>query len=94
MTFQYDSLNRTTQKSTSSGDTYTYAYTGDGQLGRMTDSALGRTYGYTYDSLGRLVGYQENKTGDNSRILSSRYTFGGWRGPPDYEIRLLHPRGD
>lgn len=54
--FQYDHLNRTTKTTTSSGDSYTYSYTGDGQLHKMEDAAAGVTYRYNYDAIGRLIG--------------------------------------
>lgn len=54
--FQYDHLNRTTKTTTSSGDSYTYSYTGDGQLHKMEDVAAGVTYRYNYDAIGRLIG--------------------------------------
>ena len=52
--YLYDRLGRTTQKMTSSGDTYSYAYTGDGQLYSLIYND--ESYYYTYDTLGRLIG--------------------------------------
>ena len=85
--FQYDSLNRTTSTTTSSGDSYNYEYAGDGQLYKMEDTAAGVTYRYNYDSIGRLIG--TNQTGgaadlraaygyDNeSRLKSINYSIPG-----------------
>jgi len=85
--FQYDSLNRTTSTTTSSGDSYNYEYAGDGQLYKMEDTAAGVAYRYNYDSIGRLIG--TNQTGgaadlraaygyDNeSRLKSINYSIPG-----------------
>ena len=85
--FQYDSLNRTTSTTTSSGDSYNCEYAGDGQLYKMEDTAAGVTYRYNYDSIGRLIG--TNQTGgaadlraaygyDNeSRLKSINYSIPG-----------------
>ena len=54
--YTYDDLGRKTQTATSSGDTYTYKYTGDGQLYQMQDSTGGLLYRYNYDTIGRLIG--------------------------------------
>ena len=54
--YTYDDLGRKTQTATSSGDTYTYNYTGDGQLYQMQDSTGGLLYRYNYDTIGRLIG--------------------------------------
>ena len=60
--YAYDTLGRKTHTTTSSGDSYTYNYTGDGQLYQMTDNAGTSAtsddliYGYNYDTLGRLIG--------------------------------------
>lgn len=56
VSYTYDALGRKTQTSTSSGDSYAYSYTGDGQLYQMTDVSGSLLYRYTYDTLGRLVG--------------------------------------
>ena len=56
VSYSYDDYGRKTQTTTSSGDSYTYAYTGDGQLYEMKDVAGNLLYRYTYDTLGRLVG--------------------------------------
>ena len=85
--FQYDSLNRTTSTTTSSGDSYNYFYAGDGQLHKMEDTAAGVAYRYNYDAIGRLIG--TNQTGgaadlraaygyDNeSRLKSINYSIPG-----------------
>ncbi len=63
VTFQYDNLNRVTETSYSSGRTLTYAYTGDGQVATITDSAGGQStvYAYTYDTLGRAIHCQTSR---------------------------------
>ena len=69
--YTYDNLNRTIKTTTSSGDVYTYAYTGDGQLGRMTDKLGNTNYQYTYDSLGRLI--RTSRAG--AQTLQGQYSF-------------------
>ncbi len=54
--YTYDKFGRTIQTDTSSGDHYTYAYTGDGQLCQMRDVYGNLLYCYNYDTLGRLIG--------------------------------------
>ena len=54
--YTYDELGRSAQTTTSSGDSYTYAYTGDGQLYELKDNSGNLLYRYTYDTLGRLLG--------------------------------------
>ena len=52
----YDDYGRKIQTTASSGDSYIYAYTGDGQLYEMKDVSGSLLYRYTYDTLGRLIG--------------------------------------
>ena len=54
--YTYDKFGRTIQTDTSSGDHYTYAYTGDGKLCQMRDVYGNLLYCYNYDTLGRLIG--------------------------------------
>lgn len=69
--YTYDSLGRTTQKHTSSGDTYNYQYTGDGQLGFMTDARGQTKYQYAYDTLGRLI----RTTRSGAQTFQGQYTY-------------------
>ena len=55
--YAYDRLGRTTEKEIVSGTStrkINYVYNGDGQLHSVKDGS--KAYGYTYDTLGRLVG--------------------------------------
>ena len=55
--YAYDRLGRTTEKEIVSGSStrkINYVYNGDGQLHSVKDGST--AYGYTYDTLGRLVG--------------------------------------
>ena len=55
--YAYDRLGRTAEKEIVSGSStrkINYVYNGDGQLHSVKDGST--AYGYTYDSLGRLVG--------------------------------------
>ena len=55
--YAYDRLGRTTEKEIASGSStrkINYVYNGDGQLHSVKDGS--KAYGYTYDTLGRLVG--------------------------------------
>ena len=69
--FQYDALGRSTKTSTSSGDEYTYRYTGDGQLYELTDKNGGSPirYTYNYDTIGRLIG--TGQTGGTAELRAS-----------------------
>ena len=62
--YAYDRLGRTTEKEIVSGSStrkINYVYNGDGQLHSVKDGST--AYGYTYDTLGRLVGTtQKNGT--------------------------------
>ena len=64
VSYSYDDYGRKTQTTTSSGDSYTYAYAGDGQLYEMKDVSGNLLYRYTYDTLGRLIG-SSMKSGSN-----------------------------
>ena len=69
--FQCDALGRSTKTTTSSGDEYTYQYTGDGQLYELTDKNGGSPirYTYNYDTIGRLIG--TGQTGGTSELWAS-----------------------
>ena len=67
--FTYDNLNRVTNTTTSSGDSYNYTYSGDGQLHSMEDTAAGVTYRYGYDSIGRLI--HTSQTGGSADLRAS-----------------------
>ena len=69
--FEYDALGRSTKTTTSSGDEYTYRYTGDGQLYELTDKNGGSPirYTYNYDTIGRLIG--TGQTGGTSELRAS-----------------------
>ena len=54
--YTYDKFGRIIQSNTSSNDSYSYTYTGDGQLYELNDVAGGLRYRYSYDTLGRLIG--------------------------------------
>lgn len=56
VSYTYDDYGRKTQTTTSSGDSYSYTFTGDGQLYEMKDTAGSLLYRYTYDTLGRMIG--------------------------------------
>ena len=75
--FTYDNLGRKKETKTSSGDTYQYKYTGDGQLYSMTDVAGGFAYQYTYDTLGRLMQANRTATGtaNHAKNMQAGYTY-------------------
>ena len=87
--YEYDSLGRASRTSTSDGDTYTYRYTGDGQLYEMKDSNGGEeiTYRYQYDSIGRLIGTTQSggtaelqamyQYDSNNRLTRMNYSIPG-----------------
>ena len=49
VTYLYNELDRLETVKYNGTVRFTYLYTGDGQLARVTDEALGRVYTYTYD---------------------------------------------
>lgn len=85
--YTYDDLGRGIAKTYEDGDTVTYAYNSDGNLGRMTDSATGRTTKYLYDFQGRVMGYDETGTNysnsvrvaydDKNNLSSQTHTLNG-----------------
>lgn len=56
ISYEYDKYGRKTKTSGSDGRSFTYSYSGDGQLAGLRDSLANRVYGYTYDTLGRMIG--------------------------------------
>ena len=71
--YTYDHLGRKSLTTTSGGDSYSYRYTGDGQLYEMTDTAGGLNYRYLYDTLGRLIG-SSMKSG-SSMVLQTWHRY-------------------
>ena len=73
VSYAYDDYGRKTQTTTSSGDSYVYTYTGDGQLNEMKDVSGNLLYRYTYDTLGRLIG-SSMKSG-NTVALQTQHLY-------------------
>ena len=70
VSYTYDNYGRTVQTVASSGDRYTYTYTGDGQLYEVKDEVGERRYRYHYDTLHRLIG-STMKTGDTVALQTN-----------------------
>lgn len=70
--YRYDDLDRLYEVSYNDEDNvrYRYRYTGEGQLFSVEDLALGVTYTYTYDSLGRLI-YSGALTQSGTKLYTS-----------------------
>jgi len=66
--YAYDSLERVSQTSYNDRGSVSYIYNGLGGLGKVSDAETGRSYLYNYDSLGRLIGMNEQ---NNSGIIQS-----------------------
>ena len=87
--YTYDKFGRNLQTTTSSGDEYSYAYTGDGQLYQMKDVAGNLDYRYSYDTLGRLTGsylYSDSSLQLQTQVLYdefSRVSGQTWTLPED-----------
>ena len=73
VTYLYNELDRLETVKYNGTVRFTYLYTGDGQLARVTDEALGRVYTYTYDSLGRLTYWEATKGG--GLLFYTAYTY-------------------
>ena len=69
--YSYDDLGRMIQKQTSAGDSYNYQYTGDGQLGFMSDERDQTNYQYAYDTMGRLI----RTTRSGAQTFQGQYTY-------------------
>lgn len=88
VSYTYDNYGRTIQTDTSSGDRYTYTYTGDSQLYAMKDVSGKLLYQYNYDTLGRLIGSTMKSNGvlslqtshrydENNRMVNQSWSMGG-----------------
>ena len=77
VSYTYDDLGRTKTVTWSDGRVLHYAYTGDGQLYSISDSATGKTQYYHYDGLGRLVNSYQVSTAyaEGEKPIRSDYTY-------------------
>ena len=72
VSYTYDAYRRPTKQTWEDGATVSYVYGTDGALGRMTDSATGRTTKYYYDFQGLLKQQEETGSGYSNKV---RWTY-------------------